>query len=101
MPLSIVLETLHHKRFDEALFPYGDLNRLLPFGDPLYPLLGSVDPYGNTIFNGLQMERFIQEWDRVMVKAEDKDDKKLLAKVRELAIRCEAEPHTFLRFVGD
>ena len=101
VPLSIVLETLHHKRFDEALFPYGDLNRLLPFGDPSFPLLGSVDPYGNTIFNGIQMERFIKEWDCVIAKAEDQDDKELLAKVRVMANRCEAEPHTFLRFVGD
>jgi hypothetical protein len=47
------------------------------------------------------MERFIKEWDRVIAKAEDKDDKKLLAKVRIMADRCAAEPHTFLRFVGD
>jgi hypothetical protein len=44
---------------------------------------------------------FHKEWDRVIARAEDKDDKELLAKVRVMANRCEAERHTFLRFVGD
>jgi hypothetical protein len=47
------------------------------------------------------MERFIKERDCMIAKAGDKDDKKLLAKVREMANRCEAEAHTFLRFIGD
>jgi hypothetical protein len=39
-----------------------DLNRWLPrLADPGFPMLGLLDPYGNTFFNGLQMRSVIPE----------------------------------------
>jgi hypothetical protein len=55
MPIFVVLQTIEGKRLDEASPASSVLNRLLPFGDVSFPLLGFIDPYGNTIFNGTQM----------------------------------------------
>ena len=64
-------------------------------------MLGFIDPYGDTLFNGLQMQLFIPEWDRVMRNVTDEADVEFLSKVRLMAERCMKDPHTFLRFVGD
>ena len=102
MPLSVVLQGIDRtRRFDEAFPSNTLLEDLLPFGDVSYPMLGFIDPYGNTLFNGLQMRLFIPEWDRVMRNATDKADVEFLSKVRQMAERCMKNPHIFLRFVGD
>ena len=36
-----------------------------------FPLLSGIDPYGKTVFNHLQMERFLEEWQRVRDRARD------------------------------
>jgi hypothetical protein len=64
-------------------------------------MLGFIDPYGNTLFSGVQMQLFIPEWDRVMQNVTDRDDAEFLLKVRQMAERCMKHPHIFLRFVGD
>ena len=64
-------------------------------------MLGWIDPYGNTIFSGVQMQLFIPEWDRLMQNVTDKDDTEFLSRVRQMAEKCMNEPHIFLRFAGD
>ena len=34
-------------------------------------LLSGIDPYGKTVFNHLQMEAFLKEWDRVKDRVHD------------------------------
>jgi len=34
------------------------------YEDKTYPLLSGIDPYGNTIFNDLQLPRLIEELER-------------------------------------
>src|SRR4051794_21068840 len=41
----------------------GDFDELLPFDDPAYRCLGVIDPYGDTIFNRLQMPVLLSEVD--------------------------------------
>jgi len=102
MPLTVVLQGIDRtRRLDQAVPLKTVLERLLPFGDTSFPMLGFIDPYGNTLFNGVQMQLFILEWDRLMRNVTDKEDSRFLQKVREMAERCKAEPHLFLRFVGD
>ena len=78
------------------------LDKLMPeLGDESYPFLGSIDPYGDTTFNGLQMRRFLKEWDTVRQEAKTADEETLIAAVEELARRCRDEVHTYLKFIGD
>jgi len=102
MPLWVVLQGIDRtRRLDEAFPSKTVLERLLPLGDASFPMLGFIDPYGNTLFSGVQMQLFIPEWDRLTESVTDDDDQKFLLKVREMAERCMNQPQTFLRFVGD
>jgi hypothetical protein len=101
MPLKVVLQTIDGKRFDEALPPNAALNRILPFGNNTFPLLQFIDPYGDTIFNGIQMRAFLPEWSQLTYCVTDGEESEFMLKVRAMAERCKHEPHVLLRFVGD
>jgi len=64
-------------------------------------MLGWIDWYGNTIFNRVQMKRFLEEWGHLAQRAETPEQKGLLASVRKLAVRCQDELHAYLWFIGD
>ena len=82
--------------------PMGLLLPLLPQeDDPAYPLLESIDPYGNTVFNRTQMKRFLQEWRYVVSQAQSAKARDLIEAVERMASRCQREPHTYLTFIGD
>src|SRR5450631_679200 len=78
------------------------LAALLPEpGDDEYPFLGSIDPYGDTTFNSLQMGRFLQEWTKMSQKAGTAEEQGLVGTVESLAQRCRDEIHVYLKFIGD
>ncbi len=82
--------------------PRCTLDKLLPeVGDDHYPMLGSIDPYGDTTFNHLQMPRFLKEWAVVLQKAGTAEERSLVSAVESLARRCRDEVHTYLKFIGD
>jgi hypothetical protein len=66
-----------------------------------FPLLRCVDPYGKTVFNHLQMEAFLEEWERVHDRASDESQKEAWVKVKEMAQSCQADRDLYLRFVGN
>lgn len=102
MPLSVILQGIDRtRRLDQAFPSKTALERLLPFGHTSFPMLGCIDPYGDTLFSGVQMRLFIPEWDRLMQNVTDKDDTAFLSKVRKMAEKCMNQPHIFLRFAGD
>jgi hypothetical protein len=106
MPLWVVHQDLKGKRYDEASPEDAALNRLLPFGDSSFPLLGYIDPYGDTLFSSTQMRIFLPEWDVLIQQTSNEDDRhendlQFLLRVRAMAERCKSEPLTFLRFIGD
>ena len=102
MPISVVMQTLDGKCFDEVWPVNPELNRWLPpFDDASYPLLRLIDPYGNTLFSSNQLHRFLPEWDRLNQNVTDDGARKLFKRVRNIAEPCKKKPHTFLRFVGD
>lgn len=78
------------------------LHKLLPpHQDDSNPMLGSIDWYGDTVFNSIQMRRFIPEWDRLTERASIPEENALVSVVRKLAVRCESEVHVYLKFIGD
>jgi hypothetical protein len=89
-------------RVDEVGDPKNYLGKLLPELDgENCPVLGGIDPYGDTIFNRIQMRRFLVEWMEVSTKAETAEERQLVSKIEELARRCRDEVHLYIRFVGD
>ena len=63
-----------------------------------FGLLGYVDPYGDTYFNGVQMKDFLADWDKLHPSGEQREQCQL---VRNIAIRCRDEVHLYLCFIGD
>jgi hypothetical protein len=78
------------------------LHRLLPPQDgDSSPMLESIDWYGHTVFNSIQMKRFLAEWEYVVQRAASDEEQVLAARIKKLAERCRDEVHIYLKFVGD
>jgi hypothetical protein len=93
----------HPWREEHAPFAHdfdGPLYRAIEAGEPL-ELIKHIDPYGNTVFNGVQMPTVVAEFERLEKYVEDSSEKRALAAVLRLARMCEAEVHTYLVFMGD
>jgi len=71
-----------------------------PLTDEGSPCWRFIDPYGDTVFNRLQMEPFLVELDLIIRQA-PADRQQLLEKVRALALRCRDDVHLYLKFEGD
>jgi len=78
------------------------LGRLLPpNSDESCLLVASIDPYGDTVFNRIQMERFLREWRVVSAKAQSPGERTLVAAIESMAVRCNNSVHLYLKFIGD
>lgn len=78
------------------------LHGVIPARDELdFPCLRCVDPYGKTVFNHLQMEIFLGEWERVRDRAHDESQREAWQKIKNMAEACQADRDLYLRFVGN
>src|SRR4051812_49236527 len=64
-------------------------------------ILRGIDPYGDTTFNGLQLDFFLREWELILARLKTDEEKLRWEQVRDYARRCIKEPHTYLQFIGD
>jgi hypothetical protein len=64
-------------------------------------LLSGIDPFGKTVFNHLQMEAFLEEWDRVKDRVHDDSQLEAWEKVKLMAETCRHDRDLYLRFVGN
>lgn len=77
-----------------------DLSSVLPaLGDPDFPMLSLVDPYGDTIFSSLQMRAVIPELHRL--RKLSPNPQLVLDELEDLADEGAEGIHVFLVFVGD
>lgn len=81
--------------------PQNLLHRLLERSVTVEPLLAEIDWYGDTIFNRLQIPRFLSHWRTLASQGKSPDELKIVEDVKELAVRCGGSAHLYLRFVGD
>jgi hypothetical protein len=101
MAIKAILQTIDNKKGDEVADPNYCLGAIWPIADQSFPLLQYIDPYGNTVFNGLQMPEVQKELDLLIGKASTDEQRSILRGIRELAVNCQKQPHMFLRFRGD
>lgn len=97
MAWTVVLEDESREilsRLDQE-FASSYLTNTPPEGD--FKLLKYLDPYGDTVFNNLQMNDLIEDL-RVLQGKEVND---LVEEVVTLTKECKAESHTYLVFYGD
>lgn len=102
MGIDVVLEDERGKALDRAGDAANLLHRLLPHPkDSSFQMLRFIDLYGDTVFNHLQMDAFIQEWDRIAQNAQTEEERSFLSRVRDLATKVQQQVHTYLKFYGD
>jgi hypothetical protein len=78
------------------------LNGVLPGATGAnFVLLSGVDPFGKTVFNHLQMEAFLKEWELARERARDESQVEAWKKVKEMAEACRDDRDLYLRFVGN
>lgn len=98
MGLEVQLQDEVGGRIDSVADPKNRLGDLLPLAEKgnSYPMLAGIDPYGDTVFNPLQIPRFLSEWADVVSKAQTEEDQKLVAENREFgSSMCQRSPHLF------
>jgi hypothetical protein len=102
MGISVVLETESGQEVERIDDTTNLLHVLLPTEhDKSFDYLGRIDWYGDTVFNRLQIEAFLAEWERVQARAQTSEAVTLHARIKDLAKRGAQESHLYLKFYGD
>jgi hypothetical protein len=92
---------LSTKKCNKDLFN-GLLARFIATRDPsTSKCLGFVDPYGDTVFNRLQIPVLIEELEAAVEQGCSPELHQRIASIIALARRALGEVHTYLEFVGD
>lgn len=100
MGLKVVLKTETGTELKSLPRYFGEL---ITFSERIdFPLLGHIDPYGDTIFNRLQMESISLELKQLLDAGPDSDEKRSFIESL-IAICAEGlrRPHRYLWFSGD
>jgi hypothetical protein len=102
MPSVVRLVTEHGEILKELGNPHGIIERLHPSLDDQRSICWRfIDPYGDTYFNYLQMQPFIEELDHLAPAARDEQAQAFLKQLRALAEECRDGDGLFLMFYGD
>jgi hypothetical protein len=76
--------------------------KLLGYPDQrAFPMLSSIDYYGDTTFNRMQIGRFLNEWKTLFAKATTPDEISLLEAVKAMSEKLRDSVHLYLVFTGD
>ena len=101
MGFDINLESERGEILATVSDPQNLLHRLLERAITDEPLLAEIDWYGDTVFNRVQMARFLSQWQIVVSKSKTPEELRIAEEVKALAMRCEESVHLYLKFVGD
>ena len=102
MGVNVYLEIEGGKQIVTLLDPHGIICRLLPMGDEHFALLRYVDPYGDTVFNRLQMEQILKELEQLKKsRGRSAEEMEYIRQLEDMARQCQSEPHLYLKFYGD
>lgn len=66
-----------------------------------FPILSYVDPYGDTIFNQLQVSQLCIELSLLKKMMENDHDQLIVEQLELLCKKSLVEPHLYLKFLGD
>lgn len=101
MPILIRVETETGSPLDEA----ADSNEVIlarveKLDGGGLALAHFIDPWGNTVFNRLQIPALLHDLDLLALGAPE-EDRSVINHIRRLARRTLEEPHLYLKFYGD
>ncbi|MFI5347900.1 MAG: hypothetical protein ACHQ2Z_00020 [Elusimicrobiota bacterium] len=100
MGLDASLEDEFGEELDSFADEDGRLAAAWPAVNPAYPLLRHVDAEGTTLFNRRQLAAALPEFE-AFVLAAPPELKAAAVRLLRFARKGAAEPHLYLRFLGD
>ena len=97
--IAVVLQDENGNMLSEqVVVPTNLVSRI---GDTRFMCLRFVDPYGDTILNRLQLAPLLEDL-RVLRGCSQSDQYEgTFQQIDGLIQLCQAEPHTYIRFIGD
>lgn len=102
MGLTVVIENEAGEPLEQVEDPTNILHRLLPTPEDMrYRCIGTIDWYGDTVFNYLQAPLFLEEWRRITAQASGPSESALMRTIEKMAERMASERHLYLKFYGD
>jgi hypothetical protein len=102
MGMAIQLEDQQGKVLEEIPDLESFLARLFPsWDDESFHCLRYIDPWGDTIFNHLQMDEVISELRRIRAKTTVEAERAFVDAIEGMAARCKEGEHLYLKFLGD
>ena len=102
MGMCIALETESHDQKELIGDDQNLLNRLIGYPDAKqFPMLASIDWYGNTTFNRMQLRRFLVEWETLYDKTSTLEERALLDAIKQLSEKALEHVHHCMVFIGD
>jgi hypothetical protein len=87
MGFDINLESERGEVLATVSDPQNLLQRLLERSVTVEPLLAEIDWYGDTVFNRLQIPRFLSHCRTLTSQRKSPDELKIVEEVKELAVR--------------
>ena len=102
MAMRIALETESHEQKVLISDDHNFLSKVIGYPDSKsFPMLASIDWYGNTVFNRMQIDRLLTEWETLFSKAVAPAERSLLEAVKELSLNSREDVHQYVVFIGD
>ena len=100
MPLTIRLETEKGSILGEVTDLDNIITRLSEsLGQGCLEIAHTIDPYGDTVMNALQIPLFLRDIGRLRQVSAQED--RILQLVEDLARKSQGEHHVYLKFYGD
>jgi hypothetical protein len=97
MAWTIILENEEREQIESLDIEYVSKIQFDPSNNKEFKLVKYLDPYGDTIFNHLQMDDLILDFKKLQNLSYDENIERMM----QLAVKCKSEPHTYLVFYGD
>ena len=101
MGIDAIRQTEDGIAIQEVFDPSSLFQILIPFDDETSVCLRFIDPYGETIFNQIQIPILLKELQIAISNCRDERARKHGAKVMRLIQDSGRGPHVYIRFVGD
>jgi hypothetical protein len=101
--ISIHLEDEAGKVIEEFSINFATVTAFLWKADDAaskYPWLSTIDPYGDTLFNSLQVPFVVKELE-MLQKDSDEEMGKIISESIKVLRKVENDVHTYIRFIGD
>jgi hypothetical protein len=98
--LTVQVENERGER-DGDLWWHQRLNEVLVAERPETQCLRFIDPYGNTVFNQLQLPVLLDELREVRTQLTDPELRSMIDTLSAMVQRAANEVHTYIRCIGD